>query len=533
MRRVFHIVLFLVAFLFFWNTDIQNRTEADDAFEYSSQVEDLWHPWLYHPHHLAYGVLAKKAYRASVAMGYTGRAHGFLVFMSSLSAAASVFLFYRFCYRRYSMRPVSSLFAAGFLALSYGFWRYACEAEVILPAAFFALLAMYLATTPAPGLFMVICAAGVSAVSVLFHIMNAVPVLVAIPLFYLLSRQPRQAAVHMLVTGGLVVSAYAWVYTCRIGLALGGRALPPVVDRLEWALIPKGLVGLGQCLVSGNFLFGYEWFSSKLVALFPYRMLSEEIFMGRHMTAFQRIAPICTFILLCIMVGYGMVRAAASWRREWREQRAGALHMVGGWQTLAVVVFWFSIYAIALLVMEPGNPEVWVLGLVPFWLLVCGVMIAPLGRANELWVVLVMLVLLGLHNQVGGIGLLRSSDSDYNFNKAEWVINHSRASDLIITAGNPVFVRYLKYHADAKVIDVHRITVEQLVEALEDASNTYALNDIFDYPASMRKRFPGNVTHIERVADMLRPRMHKVAENDFGGIWEYVHWHRGIHDGIE
>jgi len=109
MRRVLHILLFLVVFVFYWNTGISNHTEADDTFEYSLMVETDNHPWLYHPHHLLYGISAKGLYNTLKAVGYDGRAFPFLVFISSLSTAGAVFLFYRFCYRRYSMRPVSSM----------------------------------------------------------------------------------------------------------------------------------------------------------------------------------------------------------------------------------------------------------------------------------------------------------------------------------------------------------------------------------------------------------------------------------------
>jgi hypothetical protein len=521
MRRVFHIFLLLSAFLFFWNTDIANHTEADDAFEYAAQVEDIQHPWLYHPHHLAYGVIAKKAYHAIVPLGYPGRAYDFLVLLSSLAAAGSVYLFYRFCYRRYSMRPVSSLFAAGFMAVSYGFWRYACEAEVMLPAAFFALLAMYLATAPASSLWMVVYAAGVAAVSVLFHIMNGVPVFVAIPLFYLLSRQPRRALLHVLVAGGLVTAAYAWVYTFRPSVTFI-QSVPSLMDRLDWSLVTKSMVGFGQCLVSGNFLFGYDKFAEWLTALFPYRMFAEEIYMGHHMSVFQRIAPAVTLSLLVLSAAYGLLRAFASWKREFRLQKLEALHMVGGWQTLAVVALWFVIYAMALLVLEPGNPEVWVLGLVPFWLLACGLVIAPLARANELWVALAMLALLGVHNGVGGIGLLRDASGDYNVQKAAWVVEHATGKDCIVAAGNPVFMRYLKYHTPACVVDLNRTPAGSLDDTLSKVPAVYVLNDVFEYPLSMRKRFPGSEDHVDAFASQLRPHVVKVVDNQFGGVWKYI-----------
>src|SRR5690606_32061048 len=103
---------------------IENRTEAEDAFEYATMVESGEHPWLYHPHHLLYGPSMQAGYKAFQAMGFEGRAFGFLMMVSSVSAAGSLFFFFLFCYRRFSLRPVSSLMPTGLLAVSYGFWRY-------------------------------------------------------------------------------------------------------------------------------------------------------------------------------------------------------------------------------------------------------------------------------------------------------------------------------------------------------------------------------------------------------------------------
>jgi hypothetical protein len=519
MKRIFHLLIFLTVVVFYWNTDISNRTEADDAFEYSSQVEALDHPWLYHPHHLAYGVLAKKAYRFCVNLGYPCRAHSFLVMLSSLSAAGAVFLFYRFCYRRYSMRPVSSLFAAGFLAVSYGFWRYAIEAEVIMPAAFLVLLAAYLATSSQIKLLMVVYAAAVAAASVLFHITNAVPVFVAIPLFYLLNRNIKFAAYHVLIAGALVASAYVWVYTFRPSLALS-KALHSLSGGADLTAFPKGMVGLGQCLVSGNFLFGYEWFVEGLVNLFPSRMLAEEIYLGNNMASAQRIIPAFTLTLLVITILASIMRAAISWRRELKVDGAGALKMVGGWHTLSVIGLWFAMYAAMLLILEPGNPEVWVLGLVPFWLLVCGLVIAPIARANELWIVLLSLVCLALHNYAGGVALLKNPEADYNYQKAAWVFENAQTEDCVLTAENPVFIRYLRYYAKASVIDLNAESFEQVQQTVALSDRTLILNDVFDYPRSMALRFPNHAKAVEQYARTYRPASRMIVENEFGGVWE-------------
>ncbi|MCF7848799.1 MAG: hypothetical protein K9M45_08125 [Kiritimatiellales bacterium] len=518
MRRIFHILLFVSAFLFFWNSGVVNHTEADDAFEYAYQVEMDGHDWLYHPHHLLYGAATKGIYNGLQAIGYSDRAYPLLVFFSSLSAAGAVFLFYRFCYRRYSMRPVSSLFAAGLMALSYGFWRYAVEAEVILPASFLVLLAVFLATAPKKSLNMVLLAAFISGVSALFHVMNGVPVFIIIPLFYLLNGKLRYAVWHEVVAGTVVLFAYAWIFYFESSQVFS-LGLPPLSERLEWNLFPKGLIGLSQCLVSGNFLFSFPAVSDWLLQLFPSRMLMEEVYLGRSLSMVQRIVPLMTLVLLSGMSLYGVVRAGSAWRKAVRDERTNVLMMVGGWQTIFVIALWFILYAGALLLMEPGNPEVWVMGLIPFWLLVCGLIIAPLARANKLWIVMLILIFLGLHNYVGGIGLLKHPESDYNIQKSAWVLEHATEGDIILTAENPVFVRYLKYHSKAEVIDLNQSSSRDWQTRAISASKVYILNDVFEYPASMKVRFPSQAKRVETLSRQLRPHVGRLLDNEFGGIW--------------
>jgi len=519
MKRLFYAIVFIFVFLFYWNAGVTNHTEADDAFEYARVVETDSHACLYHPHHLLYGAATKTVYKGMQGMGYAGRAYPVLVAISSLSAVGAIFLFYRFCCHRYSMRPVGSLFAAGLLALSYGFWRYACEAEVILPAGFLVLCAVYLATASEPRTRQVVVVALVSGISVLFHVLNGVPVFIALPLFYLLKKRVGYAFLYLAIATAVVLTAYLLAFSFKPEIVLS-KVLPANGSSLRFAFVLKGIIGLGQCIATGNFLFGFEGFTTKMMELFPSRMLVEEAYMGRHMSAFQYMAPIVSLTLLSASVGYGLFRATVVWHRAFRSERTHAMPMVGGWQMIAVIGLWFSVYALAILYLEPGNPEVWVLGMVPFWLLVCGLVISPIAHANELWVVLVILLFLGFHNYAGGISVLKNPETDYNRQKAAWVLEHAGRNDLIITAENPVFIRYLRYHSKSVVADLNFVGKEDLEFLLDDAQSVYVLDDVFNYPSSMRIRFPRVAKTVDAHAVELKPRVGKSEDNEFGGVWE-------------
>ena len=114
MKRIFYILIFVLSFLFYWNTGqyVENRTDAEDVFEYAMMVEQgAGHRWFYHQHHLLFGPGMKLCYKTAQRFGYDGRAIDVMRVVSALAAAGTLFFFFLFCYRRFSLRPVSSVIA--------------------------------------------------------------------------------------------------------------------------------------------------------------------------------------------------------------------------------------------------------------------------------------------------------------------------------------------------------------------------------------------------------------------------------------
>lgn len=521
MKKAALALFFILTFLIFWETGIVNRTEADDAFEYAYQVETHGHDWLYHPHHLLFGAVTKDLFTLAGALGYQGRAYPMLRLISALCGAGAVLVFFKFCYRRFSMRPVSSILCSGLLLFSYGFWRYSNEAEVIVPSCFIMLLALYLSVNPDQTTKQSALAGILCGVSVLFHILNAVPVFLAVPLFYLLYRNVRGLVVHVSVSLATVTGFYAWVYLTENDQLFHAAAGMP---RLGISSLVKGAVGFSQCLASANFSLGYETVRTFLAGLFPYRMLGEEFYMGESLPLWQAVAGSITFAALLaaflFSVWFGLVHLFRPDGRRKRERVAA----VYGWKAVLVVAVWFVAYAGAILFLEPGNPEVWVMGLVPFWLLFCGLIAAPISRDNRLWVILALVAALALHNTVGGMAPLRREQGDYNGRKADWVLRNAGAGDLILTAGNPVFERYLRYYSTARVEYLHHWSEERLSRSPARAldlpeGRVFVLGDVFAPPASLRVRFPNKSEQIDDFARRLKPRVQKVHDNEFAGVY--------------
>lgn len=523
MRKLFYIAMFVGVFLFLWNTHIENRTEAEDAFEYAYQVEHGGLDWLYHPHHLLYGAVTKDLYSGAKALGYEGRAYPMLRLISALCGAGVVLMFFRFCYRRFSMRPVSSLLCSGLLLFSYGFWRYANEAEVIVPACLVMLCALYVSVAPSQSKGWSALAGILCGVSVLFHVMNAVPVFVAVPLFYLFQKNVKGMLMNAAAAISVAALGYIGVYLFESAQMFSSTGLSPSLD---WSSFEKAFIGFSQCVVSSNFMLGFQFVRDALVDLFPTRMLLEEIYMGQTLSRGSVLfSSLIMVFLACCFLG-AVVFALRLLLRTGAERRRDRVGAVAGWQTLVVTIVWFGGYAGALLFLEPGNPEVWVMGLVPFWLAFCGLIVAPLSKENVLWPVLLLVLLLGLHNYVGGLRPLQNPEGDYNWKKAEWILKSATESDVILTADNPVFERYLRYHSPANVEYLHGWSTNRmalvggtsLFEFL-DGGRLFLLGDVFSIPISMTHRFPGSSASIEQFAEKIRPSAVQVYDDEFGGVY--------------
>lgn len=517
MKKIFYILLFVLSFLFYWETAryIENRSESDDAFVYATMVENADHPWLYHPHHLIYGPVMKGGYSALQAVGYEGRAYGMLMFVSALSAAGSLFFFFMFCYRRYSLRPVSSLMATGLLGVSYGFWRYAAEAEISLPASFLILVALYYATESTPRRSAFLLAVTFSVLAVLMHIMNAVPVFFAIPCFYLLRRRWKAAVLHGVLSAGLVALVYGGIASMH-PLYSGGGTLRPEINV---GTLVKAMVALGQCVISGDFVMGLNSVRAFLLELFAARMLTEEIFLGVRLSRFLVLFSMLTYLLFGLLGVACVARAGWIWKNMGKHR--DRLQLPSGMATVGVAIIWFLGYAGLLLCIEPGNPELWVMGLIPLWLIFCGLVLLPLTVDNRLWLPFAMLLMLFVHNGAGGIGVLGDPEKDYQFQKAKWVLEHASDKDVVVTAADPVFERYLRYYCNGEVVYLHDWAPEQLRNGDLPAAEgeTYVMGDVFNQIKSLRIRFPDQTAQIDRYAEKIRPEVEKVADDQFGGVY--------------
>jgi hypothetical protein len=520
----------LILFVLYSLTAPQNHSEAEDVYDFARRVEQGCFAEQAGVNRVLALPLLGAAYKTAQALGYSGRAFPFMIFINRMLAVVCVMLFWKLL--SYRSRPASpdggirpSAGADGLLAMaltfafSYGFWRYANEAETYVLASFLVLSSWILVLKGK-----VFWGVGVSALGILVHLLNLIPLLLIIPLYYLLSKEWKKALLHGGLTGVLVVVGYAacspWLDFSELGaqnhLLEGGLSLANVL---------RGGIAFGQCLVSGNFLFGFESFCELLTRLFPSRMLGEEFYMAAHMPGWIKWTGVVSAVFLLCSGVWVCGRAALECAGKRRATPLSAQLDVGRHQDaqdsrrprlrnsfFLSCLTWIVLYALAVIRTEAGSPELWIMALIPFWLLV-----APLLRGRLAWLLVAALF---AHNLIAGLLPVMAEKSDYHAAKGRWLVENCAADDLILTDYEPVMIFYLDYFTECRILNSGILTLNEIAKALEEpAGNVYALKSFFQPMESMRVRSPKGYERMRNTGQELLPGFEKTTDDAFGGIY--------------
>ncbi len=528
-----------------------NHSEAEDAFDYAWRVERAPATSLLHPHHLLYEPLGRIAWRAVSAFDPARRAFPVLVALSKAAALLGLTLFHRILVRRVGLGAGTADAFTLLLAFSYGYWRYAAEAEVYAPAAAAALGLCLAAMSPRTGLRHGAATGLLAALAILAHAANFTLACVAVPVGLLLQRRVRDLAVYTAVAAAILLAAYGAAFGPRLRGPSERDGAAPAERGVSGTNLARGVVALGQDVVSGNFLFAWPGAADRLERLFPHRQLQEELFAGRHADRLGRVAPLVTLPLLLAAFAWtlaaGLRRPAADLRSPVSGPRPPPAPASGLPPTsfrFFLLPAWFVSYAAFILWFEPGNPEMWVLGLAPLWLctavwfargdtarfpegLAAGrdgpvPVNSPRGSFGTAAPWLLALALLA-HNGLAGMRLIASPDADYNARKAAWVIGEAREGDLVLTWDNQVFSRYLRYHAKARVENLFTAGDTRLASLRDElASGTnrvFAMSDVFAPPPYLRRLQPGRYPALRAFGESVQPLFRNVRDDEFGGVW--------------
>ena len=517
MKLLLKILFFFIIFIFYWGIgeNIQNRTEAEDIYEYAFMVEHgSDHEWFYHKHHIGFGSLIYSINEVLCSFEIIIPPLKLMRLVSALSATGTLILFYLFCYKRYSLRPISSALATICFGMMYGFCRYAGEAEIPIIATFFMLASIFILTSQKLSLKLFLTGTILSIFSVLMHVMNIIAVFIAIPLFFVLTKKIKISIIHVVINFFVIFMVYD--YFLDVSELFGNRV--KFIENFGFDIFIKAIIGFFQALISFDFVLGLSNVRLFLSDLFPSRMLSEEFYFGERLSITHVIFSTITFSILLITTFYALFRSIKIWSNS--KIKKTILLPIEGRKAFILPVVFFIGYSFLLLLIEPGNPELWVMGLMPFSLLLCGLVFVPLTYDNKLWVPFLAVLILSIHNNKA-ISVLEDPNKDYNIQKSKFILSIANSNDLIITAGNPVFERHLRYHSDAKIIYLYSLPSKNFEQYNKDfdKKNIYVLGDVFEQIPSMVKRFKNKSEQIKIFSDKIKSNVIKINDDEFGGLY--------------
>ena len=460
------ILVWSVIVVFYALTAAGNLSEPDDAFAFAHRVEHFAVTHVSDPRLLGYHALARCLWLVSESLGFGIRGLEILRGISIVCAAGCLWLVLRILVRNLAVELNSALLATGLLACSYGFWRYAAEADVYIPAMMLCagILHLLLEREGNP-----LRHAGIGALAglcVLFYQPNAIPLFFAFPL--LLLRVGAGSVIAYGVAGSAVAAAgylagYFAFWPTPFNLAtfadfMAQRSQEFMVPPLSLKTVAvsgiRSILALGHDLLSTNWVFGLPHVDRLVQRIFSSHDIDQEVFLARH-AGMLVYAPLVTLAL----AGF------AAWRVG-MAARPLALTVLRT-RPIPVILLWVLLTAAVIGRLNPGGIEAWIVILLPLTLLVAVVFIAPartLGRARAAGL---LLVAVALHNAIGGMALVQSKESDLTYLRGEWVVKNARTGDLAIIVGDANLAEALRYRSHARVEMISPYLLPPLADALQ------------------------------------------------------------------
>ncbi|MCP5025126.1 MAG: hypothetical protein GY929_02470 [Actinomycetia bacterium] len=479
--------LFVAAVVAYWLTQPGDRSEAEDVFSFAWGAENGPVTQRIISRQPLFIALHRALYLLADGIGLDVRAYTIMRVVSCVASAGALVLFHRLLVDRYAVAPNHALIATAGLGVSYGFWRYAAEAEVYA-LAYVALLAALLVGTGGPlvGRRLAVTA-GLGLLAFGVNYFNLIPLGLVIGAHTVCrpgldTRARRTQLPRTLVTGGVIgaaaimVSLVVWaiVDPADTGWSewyqeeTGGSFVPPMGE------LAKAPVGIGQNVLAGNFLFDLGPSRDILVDVFADKQLAEELF------AAEKVSGVVSGLALGTAVATAV--AAVALLIAARVGLLDRLRQSDLWPVLAWLIALFMIIAPS----SAANPEAWAMILLPAWILAARVVL-PGVRRPELAIGFV--VILAAHNLVGGWLYHRDSAHDYNAVGAAWFDENAGAHDLVLDP-SPTFTRWVRYWTEADAADTSVLAPPEVqaatTNALAAGHRVFVTDRFFDPPPSLR-----------------------------------------------
>lgn len=499
--------------LFYFFTAPANHSEADDAFWYALDVETGAWADLFHPFHLSYLPLGRVVWSTVRFLGGPDRAYPALMALGAVATAGALLVAWDLLVRRLGIGRVRAGLATAVLGLTYGVWRYATEAEIYALALLVNVGLVHLALAGRPNRLGRIGVVVLGALAPFVHILAAVVSAIAVPVAIFSRRGWRATGRYMILTAalGLTFAFAGWRMAGSpdgdlLAFYRGGQEATMVRDIGD---VARHGVAASQVLVSANFVLTYPSARRVLEGLFPGHMLQDEAFAGAHAPA--AVGWVAPLTLLAVVASAGWLVSARG-RATGGDARRAARRLAATWLLLHAIV--------GVLFSWAGQPESWMLAILPAWLLAVTLLVSNDTPLMPLAGVVIALL---LHNGIGGLAVYANEDGDRHRAKAAWLVANGESSDAVLTAESAGFARYLAYWSRARVFDLQFKSSNEVREALQSAGSVpgrlFATGEIFDPPDFYRHLRPSQADSLQAATMSFRDDFAIVARDSFGHVF--------------
>lgn len=453
-------LLFLVLVAFYLITAAGNISETDDVYAFAYRAENFPVDHLSDPRLMLYHVAMRLLFVGSGMVGLDVSALSLMRCVSALSAAAALILMLRIVRIDLRLSAATAVLTTAILAISYGFWRYAAEAEVYVPAIFLILLVFrgLLSARGAPGTAMnwsglpAILGWGLLAgLTMLFYQPSAIPLFLAFPLLLLF----RHSIVHLgfyVAVGGLVtVAGYLigfqvyWpeplapeTFSRFLAQRAGEFMVPPLSLRTVIVSMIRAAFALGHDLVSANWIFAFDPVIQLVQKAFSNNVITEEIYLAKKagLLVYLPIATLAALAVISLRILVVIWRPSVAFLKE---------------RAYLVILLWAGINGAVIGRLNPAGVEAWIMVFPPLVMLFAALVIEPCLRRGRGGLVAAFAALVFLHNTLGGMALVYDPANEFDRAKGSWVIAEAKPEDLVIVVNNAGLGETLRYLSPARV----------------------------------------------------------------------------------
>ena len=538
------VILLLIAF--YWLTRPLNQSESYDSINYALFAENFSFGTAPDSRNVLFHMFNRALFVASEGLGLNLGALELISFVNIICAALSLVLFARLMTKCYKVSQFAAYCGAGFLGLSYGFWRYAGAAEVYVPSIFLTLVCVTLIFGYINGerqAWLKLIAAGVlSGLAVLYYQPNLITLFMATFVLFF-ARTRLLAFVGYSAIGALVVlTGLVFSYATVNG------NVPSAVELVEYVSSRNGEFrapsALHTSLVKMTLAFGHDIFSAHWTrTLDPVREFLDPYIPGCTYNfnvaihagkGVESLAAIAAVIFLPMQFLFLRLNWISS--RKWEVARVAT----AGRPTLFLFA-WFGLTGVVVATIDPGSFEAWIPLLVPFAGIFTVLVVEPCCRMEKKKSIVGFLVLLFCYNLLCGIVIWRNHQGDYFFHRTAWIRQELTERDtVLVNEFDYRFVDYLNYYSDVQVAhlfgddcvttnrshpEIHSMSLDEFLARYESGrARLFVLDDVLTPPPEFKACRSGEYKFAAAVnlADRLRARTVLVNSDEFGDTFEIV-----------